>query len=52
MVTDKLGYSEKLANLVEDSSNNKVKKDPILRTERNMSQILNNDKDYFTLTKD
>lgn len=47
VVIDKLEYSGKLTKLVGDGSYSKSTKEPTVKTERNLSQILNMNNDYF-----
>lgn len=49
-VKDKMEYSEKLASLVEDGSNSKMKKDLTLK-QKKLRQIQNKNDDDFTLNK-
>ena len=51
VVTDRVEYSNKLADLIGNSSYCKVKKDPTLKTERKLSQVLGKNKDLIPQTK-
>ena len=46
-----MSYSNKLANLIGNSDYGKVKKDPTLKTERKLSQILGKNKDLIPQIK-
>ena len=48
---DRMEYSKKLANLIGNGDDCKVKKDPTLKTERKLSQILGKNKDLIPQTK-
>ena len=48
---DRLEYTHKLADLIGNGGYTKVKKDPTLKTERKLSQILGKDKDLIPQTK-
>ena len=48
---DRLEYSNKLADLIGNRCYCKVKKDPTLKTERKLSQILGKNKDLISQTK-
>ena len=51
VVMDRVEYSNKLAELIDNGANSKVKKDPTLKTERKLSQILGKNKDLLPKTK-
>ena len=51
VVMDRLEYSNKLADLIGNGGYSKVKKDPTLKTERKLSQILGKNKDLIPQTK-
>lgn len=51
MVMDQLRYARKLESLFLYDNYTKVKKEPTLKTVRKLSQILNNNKDYFALNR-
>ena len=44
---DKSDYTRKLEDHISSSSDSKVKKDPTIKTERKLSQILIKNKDHF-----
>ena len=51
LVMDRVEYSNKLVDLNGNSGSCKVKKDPTLKTERKLSQILGKNKDLIPQTK-
>ena len=51
VVMDRVEYSNKLADLIGNGGYCKVKKDPTLKTERKLSQILGKNKDLIPQTK-
>ena len=51
MVMDRVEYSNKLTDLIRNGGYCKVKKDPTLKTERKLSQILGKNKDFIPQTK-
>ena len=51
VVMDKVEYSNKLADLISNGGYCKVKKNPILKTERKLSQILSKNKDSIPQKK-
>ena len=48
---DRVEYSNKLVDLIDNGGYRKVKKDPTLKTERKLSQILGKNKDLIPQTK-
>ena len=50
VVMDRVEYSDKLADWIDNSGYRKVKKDPALKTERKLSQILGKNKDLTPQT--
>ena len=51
VVTDRVKYSNKLTDLIGNGGYCKVKKDPTLKTERKLSQILGKDNDHIQQIK-
>ena len=51
VVMDRVEYSNKLADLIGNDGSSKVKKDPTLKTERKLSEILGKNKDLIPQTK-
>ena len=51
IVMDKVQYSNKLADLIASGGYCNVKKNPMLKTERKLSQILNKNKDLIPQKK-
>ena len=51
VVLDRVEYSNKLADLIGNGGYCKVKKDPTLKTERKLSQILGKNKDFIPKIK-
>ena len=51
VVMDRVEYSNKLVDLIGNGGYSKVKKDPTLKTERKLSQILGKNKDLIPQTK-
>ena len=51
MLMDRVEYSNKMANLIGNGGYCKVKKDPTMRMEKKLSQILGKNKDLIPQTK-
>ena len=51
VIMDKVEYSNKLADLISNGRYCKVKKNPTLKTERKLSQILSKNKDLIAQMK-
>ena len=51
MVMDRVEYSNKLVNFIDNGGYCKVKKDPTLKMERKLSQILSKNKDFIPQIK-
>ena len=51
VIMDSVDYSNKLADLIDNGGYCKVKKDPTLKTERKLSQILSKNKDLIPQIK-